>query len=225
MKMYERVGPGYIDSEDKTKLDKKYAKRIATAILPAASLAVAMSVVDCRTLNPIYTQERPDFNGEARKIYKIRTIAPLAESDVSYGAQDPRATCLGNMLRKSGVDESPQLLEVFRGNMSVVGIRQMLDRDYHAMEAADPILFNDVLDARKEAGAKPALTGLSTLYRRYIRPSMNDVTWVESMKLDMTYLENASERMDREIISTTPGHLVRAAISPITVDPALTNAL
>src|SRR5579863_9031828 len=150
----------------------------------------------------LFTQTRVGKDGEPFKIYKFRTMvvdaeARLAELRVQNESdgvlfkirRDPRVTAIGVHLRKWSLDELPQLFNVLLGQMSPVGPRPALPD-----EAA---LYAD--HVRRRLVVKPGLTGLWQVSGR------SDLTWDESVRLDLRYVENWSFALDLQILWKTLG--------------------
>ena len=108
---------------------------------------------------------------------------------------DPRITALGARLRKWSLDELPQLLNVLRGEMSLVGPRPALPAE--AAEYADHV--------RRRLVVKPGLTGMWQVSGR------SDLTWDESVRLDLRYVENWSFALDLQILWKTISVIFRGA--------------
>jgi lipopolysaccharide/colanic/teichoic acid biosynthesis glycosyltransferase len=107
---------------------------------------------------------------------------------------DPRVTRVGRVLRRLSLDELPQLLNVLRGDMSLVGPRPPLAREV--------AVYGD--DARRKLIVKPGLTGLWQINGR------SDLDWDESVRLDLRYVENWSFGFDFMILWKTFGAVVRS---------------
>jgi lipopolysaccharide/colanic/teichoic acid biosynthesis glycosyltransferase len=122
----------------------------------------------------------------------------LLTSNDSDGAlfklrNDPRVTAVGTHLRRWSIDELPQLLNVLRGDMSLVGPRPALPDE--AAKYADHV--------RRRLVVKPGLTGLWQVNGR------SDLTWEESVRLDLRYVENWSFALDVQIMWKTISALIR----------------
>ena len=100
---------------------------------------------------------------------------------------DPRVTPLGRQLRRYSLDELPQLWNVVRGDMSLVGPRPALPGE----------VDNYDVDPRRRLAVKPGLTGLWQVSGR------SDLTWTESVRLDLKYVDNWSLRLDASILART----------------------
>jgi exopolysaccharide biosynthesis polyprenyl glycosylphosphotransferase len=148
----------------------------------------------------LFTQTRVGKDGKPFKIYKFRTMVVDAESRLAEVQQanefdsvlfkirkDPRVTAIGTRLRKWSLDELPQLINVFRGEMSLVGPRPALPDEAE--------LYAD--HVRRRLVVKPGLTGMWQVSGR------SDLSWDESVRLDLRYVENWSFALDLQIIWKT----------------------
>jgi exopolysaccharide biosynthesis polyprenyl glycosylphosphotransferase len=156
----------------------------------------------------IFTQERVGRDGKPFTLYKFRTMTVDAEARLfelgnlneTDGAlfkmrEDPRITPVGKWLRRLSIDELPQLINVVKGDMSLVGPRPPL-----AKEVADY-----PADMLRRLVVKPGLTGLWQVSGR------SDLSWEESIRLDLTYVENWSLAMDLAILFRTVSAVVRSS--------------
>jgi lipopolysaccharide/colanic/teichoic acid biosynthesis glycosyltransferase len=147
-------------------------------------------------------------DGHAFRIYKFRTMVVDAEqrrvqllaSNESDGVlfklrRDPRVTAVGAPLRRWSFDELPQLFNVFLGHMSLVGPRPALPGE--AEKYADHV--------RRRLVVKPGLTGLWQVNGR------SDLSWDESVRLDLRYVENWSFALDLQILWKTVSVLLRGS--------------
>ena len=154
----------------------------------------------------LFTQVRVGKDGRAFRIYKFRTMVVDAEqrkgdllrSNDNDGIlfklrKDPRVTSVGAHLRHWSIDELPQLLNVFLGHMSLVGPRPALPDE--AARYAEHV--------RRRLVVKPGITGLWQVNGR------SDLTWDESVRLDLRYVENWSFALDLQILWKTISVLVR----------------
>jgi exopolysaccharide biosynthesis polyprenyl glycosylphosphotransferase len=148
----------------------------------------------------IFKQVRVGRNGRQFVIYKFRTMYPDAEAQLAAlrhlnendgtlfkMRNDPRITPIGRWLRRYSLDEVPQLLNVVKGDMSLVGPRPPLPS-----EVADY-----VFDMRRRLVVKPGVTGLWQVSGR------SDLSWEEAIRLDLRYVENWSFPMDLMILART----------------------
>ncbi len=183
----------------KSAFDKALALSALAISLPAAIvIAVAIWVSD--GASPIFRQIRVGQDGRMFTVYKFRTMVPDAEtrkaqltgSNEHDGVlfkirQDPRITPVGAWLRRWSLDEMPQLLNVLIGDMSLVGPRPALPEE--AAEYGDQV--------RRRLMVKPGMTGLWQVNGR------SDLSWEESVRLDLRYVENWSLALDLQILWKT----------------------
>ncbi len=169
-------------------------------------LAVAIKLTDRGPA--LFTQTRVGKDGETFRIYKFRTmvvdaearLAELMPANDSDGVlfklrRDPRITAIGAKLRKYSVDELPQLINVVKGEMSLVGPRPALPVE--AAQYADHV--------RRRLVVKPGLTGMWQVNGR------SDLSWEESVRLDLRYVENWSFALDLQILWKTVSVILRGS--------------
>jgi exopolysaccharide biosynthesis polyprenyl glycosylphosphotransferase len=184
----------------------RVAAGVALLLLSPLMLVVAICVRLSDRGPALFKQTRVGKNGRSFKIYKFRTmvvdaerrLAELREMNEFDGVlfkmrRDPRVTPVGARLRKWSLDELPQLFNVLLGEMSLVGPRPPLPD-----EAA---LYAD--HVRRRLVVKPGLTGLWQVSGR------SDLTWEESVRLDLRYVENWSLALDLQILWKTVFVLIR----------------
>jgi lipopolysaccharide/colanic/teichoic acid biosynthesis glycosyltransferase len=163
-----------------------------------AAVGIAIKLADGGPV--LFVQTRVGKDGRPFLMYKFRTmvvnaerlLAELREQNEGDGVlfkmrRDPRITTIGSTLRKWSIDELPQLINVFRGEMSLVGPRPALPD-----EAA---LYAD--HVRRRLLVKPGITGMWQVNGR------SDLTWEESVRLDLRYVENWSFALDLQILWKT----------------------
>jgi exopolysaccharide biosynthesis polyprenyl glycosylphosphotransferase len=159
----------------------------------------------------LYTQVRIGKDGRVFRLYKFRTMVVDAEQGRAQllvkkdqdGVllklrKDPRVTVVGAQLRRWSFDELPQLINVVLGQMSLVGPRPALP--YEAEKYAEHV--------RSRLMVKPGLTGLWQVNGR------SDLSWAESIRLDLRYVENWSFTLDLQILWNTVSVLVRGTSDP-----------
>ena len=175
------------------------------ACLALAALSPLMTAVGLMVkLNDggpvLFSQVRVGVDGRRFRIYKFRTMVSGAESLKNLLAEqndgagvlfkmraDPRVTRVGSWLRRWSLDELPQLLNVVRGDMSLVGPRPALPEETDAYH----------LHMRRRLAVKPGITGLWQVNGR------SDLPWEESVRLDLRYVENWSLMLDLQILWKT----------------------
>ena len=181
---------------------------VAIVILSPLLLITALAIViDDPKGGPIFAQERIGRNGKPFKCYKFRSMCVNAEAKleglltenemdgpVFKMKNDPRITRVGRVIRACSIDELPQLFNILKGDMSIVGPRPALPR-----EVAQ---YDDY--ARQRLYVQPGLT----CYWQ-IQPHRNDVSFEEWVDLDIRYIQERSFRNDWKIIVKTFGAVFR----------------
>jgi lipopolysaccharide/colanic/teichoic acid biosynthesis glycosyltransferase len=162
----------------------------------APVLAVAAAAVKLADGGPVlYRQQRVGKDGVEFELLKLRTMVVGAET-MGAGAAvdegDPRITRPGALFRRLSIDELPQLWNVIRGDMSVIGPRPTLA---YQVERYTP-------RQRRRLEVKPGLTGWAQIHGRARLP------WAERIELDLWYVENRSPLVDLKILLRTPLALV-----------------
>ena len=134
-----------------------------------------------------FTQLRPGKNGEIFKIIKFKTMNDKKDLNGELLSDDRRITKLGQIIRKTSLDEIPQLLNVIKGDMSIVGPRPLLP-SYLELYSKEQARRHDV---------KPGITGWAQVNGR------NAISWEEKFKLDVWYVDHQSFLLDLKIIFKT----------------------
>lgn len=155
----------------------------------AAPLLLAISVLILASMGPpvLFIQKRPGKFGLPFKIYKFRTMNDERGHKNEILADHHRLTTLGGLLRSSSLDELPELINVLKGDMSLVGPRPLL-MQYLPRYTDEQMRRHDV---------KPGLTGWAQVNGR------NALDWKEKFKLDIWYVDNWSVDLDLKIIAKT----------------------
>ncbi|MCD7050731.1 sugar transferase [Rhodococcus sp. BH2-1] len=173
---------------------------LALALVSPVLLVIAVAVKATSTGPVLYKSERIGLDGKPFQMLKFRTMVDGADKQVAAllgeneGAgvlfkmkHDPRITPVGRFLRKFSLDELPQFLNVLRREMSVVGPRPPLRREVEAYDG----------EVRRRLLVKPGLTGLWQVSGR------SDLSWDETVRLDLSYVENWSMMQDILIVGKT----------------------
>ena len=160
---------------------------LASPFLAASALAIKLT-----DRGPVlYRQERVGLEGEPFQLLKLRTMVVGAEQQGAGWAVnkgDPRITRSGRLLRRLSLDELPQLWNVVRGDMSLIGPRPTLQ--YQVEKYTDR--------QRRRLEVKPGITGWAQIHGRAALP------WEERIELDVWYVEHRSPRLDLKILLRTP---------------------
>ena len=185
----------------------------AIAALPLLAVLVFILAVMMSVGSPgpiLYRQERIGLRGRRFRLYKFRTMHVGADAAVHEahatkvlrsngpmlkldGLNDPRLMAGAWWLRASGLDELPQIINVLRGEMSLVGPRPCMDYEYSQYTEAE----------RQRCAAVPGLTGLWQVSGK------NHTTFAEMVRLDVLYAERKSRWLDAQILAATLPALLR----------------
>lgn len=183
-----------VESRTKRAIDVVGAGAALCATAPV--LAVAGLAVRFQMGRPIlFRQERPGLTGRAFRIMKLRTMRPAERADGQpwFRSDEARLTRLGRFLRKSSIDELPELWNVLRGEMSLVGPRPLL------MEYLDK--YTDEENRRHEV--RPGITGWAQLHGR------QNIPFSKRLELDVWYVDHWSVWLDLKILAETAWQVVR----------------
>jgi lipopolysaccharide/colanic/teichoic acid biosynthesis glycosyltransferase len=166
---------------------------LAAVLLAIASplLALAALAIRLESRGPVfYRQLRVGRDGESFQLWKLRTMVPGAETmgaGIYVIEGDPRITRVGRLLRRFSLDELPNLVNVLRGEMAIVGprptVQEQVDR------------YTD--RQRRRLEVKPGITGWAQINGRTSLP------WPERIELDVWYVEHRSLRLDLRILART----------------------
>lgn len=136
---------------------------------------------------PFFFQFRPGLNGKIFKIIKFKTMNDKKDADGVLLSDEARITKIGLFVRKSSLDEIPQLLNVLKGDMSLIGPRPLLP---------EYLPLYDELQNKRHL-VKPGITGWAQINGR------NAISWDNKFKLDVWYVENMSFLLDLKILWLT----------------------
>jgi exopolysaccharide biosynthesis polyprenyl glycosylphosphotransferase len=200
--------PRHLDASRRAKRAFDVVATLVVLTLAAPAMAAVAVAVKLHDGGPVFfRQTRTGRHGEEFRCWKFRTMVVDAEARLSALQResgfdgglfklrrDPRVTGPGRLLRRLSLDELPQLFNVLRGDMSLVGPRPPLP-----VEVAD----YDRLESRR-LRVRPGITGLWQVSGR------SDLTWEESVRLDLYYVDNWSMTQDLMILVKTLGAVLRA---------------
>lgn len=134
-----------------------------------------------------FLQERPGLHGKVFKIVKFKTMNEEKGSDGKLLPDIQRITPIGSFVRKTSLDELPQLINVLKGDMALIGPRPLLVK-YLSLYSTEQMRRHDV---------RPGISGWAQCHGR------NTLTWSEKFKLDVWYVDHVSLKTDLEVIFTT----------------------
>lgn len=137
--------------------------------------------------NVLFTQVRPGIHGEPFRMFKFRTMSNAKDKHGNLLPDSERLTSFGRFLRSTSLDELPELINVLRGDMSLVGPRPLL-MEYLPLYTPEQYRRHDV---------KPGITGWAQVNGR------NAITWEEKFKLDVWYVDNRTLFYDIKILAIT----------------------
>lgn len=159
----------------------------AVVILSPLMLLISIILVLRHGFPILFHQKRPGYRGEIFTIYKFRTMRNLQDDQGHPLPDAKRLTSLGRFLRATSLDELPELINVLKGEMSLVGPRPLL--------TAYLPLYNQEQSRRHEV--LPGITGWAQIHGR------NALTWQEKFQLDVWYVDHWSPGLDIKIIALT----------------------
>ncbi len=184
--MRDRSAIGGFESVVKRVLDVAISSVLLIVLSPLLLLILVAILIDSG--RPIvFTQQRPGYKGSPFLIYKYRTMVNLRDEKGDLLPDGFRITLVGRFLRSTSLDELPELLNVLKGDMSLVGPRPLL-MEYLPLYTPDQARRHDV---------KPGITGLAQVSGR------NLLTWEEKFELDTYYVDNLSLGLDFKILLLT----------------------
>ena len=161
----------------------------ATVMLALSPLMMLLTITGAFAVkgNPFFTQERPGLNEKIFKLIKFRTMTNDKDENGNYLPDEQRMTTYGHFLRKTSLDELPELINICKGDMAIVGPRPLLTRYLPFYRENE----------RKRHKVRPGLTGLAQISGR------NHLEWDSRLALDVEYAENISFLEDLRIVKAT----------------------
>lgn len=207
------LNPGLVGLSQRHLLDKKKVyltfKRTSDVAISSVALILLMpimlligAIIKLESKGKVfYKQKRIGKNGKYFTIYKFRTMVSDADNFEKYFSKeqlikykenfkledDPRITKIGKILRKTSLDELPQLINIIKGDLSVIGPRPIVDNEIDKYG----------LDKDKFLSVTPGLTG------NWAANGRSCTTYEERIKLELDYIENLSFKMDMDIFFKT----------------------
>ena len=181
------------DLSDRAKrlFDLVFSLSLVVLLLPLLALLAVLVYTNLGS-PALFRQQRPGLLGKPFTFYKFRTMNNGTDENGRLLSDEDRLTGFGSFLRRTSLDELPQLFNVIRGDMSLIGPRPLL------MEYLD--LYTDEQMRRHEV--RPGITGWAQVNGR------NAITWEEKFRLDLWYVDNRSLFLDLRIILMTVARIV-----------------
>lgn len=175
---------------------RKYLKRWLDFVIVLCVLAVIWPILLLITLwlhfankgaGAFFTQERPGRNGKIFKVIKFKTMTDERDADGNLLPDAERLTPVGRFVRSTSIDELPQLINVLKGDMALIGPRPLLVQ-YLPLYSKEQARRHEV---------RPGITGWAQCHGR------NSISWTEKFKLDVWYVDHCSLITDIKVIFIT----------------------
>lgn len=175
---------------------RKYLKRWLDFVIVLCVLAVIWPILLLITLwlhfankgaGAFFTQERPGRNGKIFKVIKFKTMTDERDADGNLLPDAERLTPVGRFVRSTSIDELPQLINVLKGDMALIGPRPLLVQ-YLPLYSKEQARRHEV---------RPGITGWAQCHGR------NSISWTEKFKLDVWYVDHCSFLLDLKIFLLT----------------------
>ena len=164
-------------------------------IILSPVMLIAAILIKSNNDGPVFfKQERPGLNGKIFTVYKFRTMSVKTCDDNGKELSDfERMSKVGNLLRKTSIDELPQLINIVRGEMSFIGPRPLLT-EYLSLYTPEQMRRHEV---------RPGISGWAQVNGR------NTLTWEEKFRYDVEYVDNMSVHMDIRILFMTVRNVLK----------------
>lgn len=159
--------------------------------LPILFVAIAVLMSTSRE-SPFYLHRRPGYKGQPFTLFKLRTMRNSVRDSEVGNSNLARVTRIGALMRATSIDELPQLVNVLRGDISLVGPRPLEMR----------YLPHYNLEQQRRHDVKPGITGLAQINGR------NQLGWEEKFRLDVQYVDRISLKLDLVILLKTIGRVI-----------------
>lgn len=176
-------------------MDVSLSLAVLTVLLPLLTVLTVVGAVKMKG-NPFFTQLRPGKNEKIFRLIKFRSMTCEKDADGNLLPDAVRLTKYGKFLRSTSLDELPELINIVKGDMSIVGPRPQLVRDM--------VFMTD--EQRRRHSVMPGLTGLAQINGR------NNISWEQKFAYDLAYIDGGiTFRKDVKIILKTVGKVFKQA--------------
>lgn len=180
---------------------------IGLIVLSPVIILVTIFLFFANQGKPFFFQSRPGKNGKVFKIVKFKTMNDKKDKEGRLLPDSERLTKVGSFVRKTSLDEIPQLINVLKGDMSLIGPRPLLTHYLH--------LYNDFQNRRHEV--KPGITGWAQVNGR------NAISWDKKFEYDVWYVDHLSFLLDLKILFKTVLKVIKSdginAADAATIEP------
>lgn len=195
---------------------KNFLKRLIDFIIVLTALLIIWPIlliiyiwltIANKGAGAIFYQERPGKGEKIFRVMKFKSMTDEKNADGNLLPESERLTKVGAFIRKTSIDELPQLVNVLKGDMSLIGPRPLLPKYLP--------LYNEEQHRRHDV--RPGITGWAQVNGR------NNVTWTEKFKLDVWYVDNCSLWLDIKIIFMTIKNVLASKDIVLTTGPFTGN--
>ena len=181
---------------------RKFFKRLIDLVCSLAGFVILLPLFLILTIllwaehrtSPFFIQQRPGRNLRPIRIIKFRTMNDKRDRDGNLLPDDDRLTFIGKLVRKTSLDEIPQLINIIRGDMSLIGPRPLLS-EYIPLYSPEQIRRHEV---------RPGITGWAQINGR------NAIRWSEKFSYDVWYVDHISFWLDLKILFITVVKVLKA---------------
>ena len=190
----------------------KYIKRLLSIVISGFGLVIASPIMLITAIlvriklgaPVIFKQERPGYHEKIFTLYKFRSMTNAVDENGNPLPDEKRQTRFGRLLRKTSLDELPELFNIFKGDMAFIGPRPLLVR---YLDIYTP-------EQHKRHNVRPGMANLSAIKGR------NSIAWAERLEMDVWYAEHVSFKLDLSIFLQTIKVVLLRKGSPDAVDSA-----
>lgn len=168
---------------------------VLLVIWPFLLIVTILLIIFNEGAGPFFLQERPGYKGKPFKIIKFKTMNEKKGPDGKLLPDVQRITKFGSFVRKMSIDELPQLINVLKGDMAIIGPRPLL-MQYLPLYSKEQARRHDV---------RPGITGWAQCHGR------NNLSWTKKFELDVWYVDHVSFKTDVEIVWTTAMKVLKRA--------------
>ena len=184
-----------------------FSSLLGLILLMPVFVLITLFLVVSNNGKPFFFQNRPGKNGKTFTIVKFKTMNDKQDGEGKLLADSERLTKVGSFVRKTSLDEIPQLVNVLKGDMSLIGPRPLLTQYLH--------LYSDFQNRRHEV--KPGITGWAQVNGR------NAISWDKKFEYDVWYVDNVSFVLDVKILFKTILKVIKSdginAADAATIEP------